>query len=234
MDILCQTCETKLNIPDEKLPEGRVVNIQCPKCNSKLSIDTETMQGKPQMNPNPEPSIIESGVEDKEDSPESIAEIPTIEMTMGEVIELIEEGEKRALICDDKESNQDMLKSALKELGYRVDIGMDPKSVLDTMRFNNYDVIVLNERFGTKPSLKNPVLNHIQPMPIAYRRNIFFVLIGKEYKTFDNMTAFSKSVNLVINQKDLTSIKTILKKSILDNEKFYKALKETLIASGRS
>ena len=40
MEITCEHCEVTLNIPDEKIPEGQVVRISCPKCKSKISIDT--------------------------------------------------------------------------------------------------------------------------------------------------------------------------------------------------
>jgi hypothetical protein len=47
------------------------------------------------------------------------------------------------------------------------------------------------------------------------------------------MMAFSKSANVVINQKDLSQIKNILRKSIPDNDRFYKVFKETLKALGK-
>jgi hypothetical protein len=200
MEIFCETCKTRLKIPDEKLPKDKVVNIPCPKCNGNISLDTRTLSEE------------------------------TSDETM---VEFFEDDEKTALICDDNQSNQEILISALKELGYRVSVGTDPKDVLEKMRFTHYDVIVLNEEFGGGPPSENPVLSHIQPMPIVTRRNIFFTLIGKQYTTLDNMMAFSKSANLVINQKDLFHIKNILRKSISDNDRFYKVFKETLKALGK-
>jgi CheY-like chemotaxis protein len=200
MEIFCETCKTKLKIPDEKLPKDKLVNIPCPKCNGNITVDTRTLSEEP--------------------SDET-------------AVEFHEEGEKMALICDDNQSNQEILISALKELGYRASMGKDPKDVLEKMRFTHYDVIVLDEGFGGGTPSENPVLSHIQPMPIVTRRNTFFALIGKQYTTLNNMMAFSKSANLVINQKDLPQIKNILKKSISDNDKFYKVFKETLRALGK-
>lgn len=232
MEILCETCKTKLKAPDEKLPKDKVVNIPCPKCNSKISVDTRTGPKEPQISIDAEPSS--PGLDFTEEAiPEPSSETTPAEPADETKVEFFDEDEKTALICDDNQSNQDTLKSALKELGYRVSTGTDPKDVLEKMRYNHYSVILLNEGFGGGLPSENPVLSHIQPMPIVTRRNIFFALIGPQYRTFDNMTAFSKSANVVINQKDLPHIKGILKRSISDNDRFYKVFKETLKTLGK-
>jgi hypothetical protein len=47
------------------------------------------------------------------------------------------------------------------------------------------------------------------------------------------MEALSYSVNLVINQSDMDKLETILKKSIGDNDTFYKVYRETMNALGK-
>ena len=63
MEITCEHCEVTLNIPDEKIPEGQVVRISCPKCKSKISIDTGKRRVSPEqeklalvLDPDPESS----------------------------------------------------------------------------------------------------------------------------------------------------------------------------------
>jgi len=70
-------------------------------------------------------------------------------------------------------------------------------------------------------------------MSMDTRREMFFALIGKEFRTYDYMTAFSKSTNIVINANDLPDIKKVLTNALEENEKFYKVLKETLSAVGK-
>jgi len=82
-------------------------------------------------------------------------------------------------------------------------------------------------------SENNKVLKYIQPISMPIRRKIFFVMVGNNFRTFDNMTAFAKSANLVINTKDLPNFKSIIKKSVSDNEVFYKVFKETLRGAGK-
>ncbi|MFH1623750.1 MAG: hypothetical protein ABID54_01160 [Pseudomonadota bacterium] len=229
METSCQTCGTKLKIPDEKLPKGKVINIVCPKCKGEVSIDTATTLKEPEI----DLDVDSSGLDSEEATSEAATET-TISAPAGEMTDqFFGDDEKTALICDDSQPNQDMLSSALKELGYRVSTGTNPNDVLDKMRYNHYDLIVLDEGLGGKPPSENPILNQIQSMPIATRRNIFFALIGPDYSTLDNMMAFAKSANVVINEKDLPRVKTILSRSISDNERFYKVFKETLRAIGK-
>ena len=225
METLCQTCRAKLKIPDEKLPKDKVINIVCPKCNGEISIDTRTTMKDSETRRDVESSDLDS----EEAATETATAVPAGEM----IDEFFGEDEKTALICDDNQSNQDMIASALNELGYRVSIGTNPSDVLDKMRFNHYDVIVLDEALGGTLPSENPVLDQIQSMPIPTRRNIFFALIGPDYTTSDNMTAFAKSANVVINQNDLPRVKAILTRSISDNERFYKVFRKTLRALGR-
>lgn len=142
-------------------------------------------------------------------------------------------GFKTALICDDNLDTQSAISSALKELKYKIDISTSSTDTLEKMRFNQYDVIVLNENFGGGSPENNEVLKFFQNMPMVSRRHIFLALIGQNLKTLDNMTAFSKSVNVVINRSDLSNLTNILKKSIDDNEQFYKVYKETLRKLGK-
>lgn len=224
MDIFCETCNSKLRIPDTKIPENRALNILCPKCNGSIHIDKKTVSKGSQTNQDHESC---HDVADKA-HPEAAKEVPILEMTMKSMTDFLEDGDKTALVCDDSESNQNMLGAALRELGFKVSSGLSHKDVMEKLKFNHYNVIVINERFDGCPQSENPVLNHIQPMPIATRRNIFLALIVSQHKTFDNMAAFSKSANLVVNENDLSNVKAILKKSISDNYNFYKVFKETL------
>jgi len=40
MDIICSSCSSKFRIPDEKIPAGRVTTLPCPKCKTRISLDS--------------------------------------------------------------------------------------------------------------------------------------------------------------------------------------------------
>jgi len=148
-------------------------------------------------------------------------------------IEEYGEGFKTVLICDDNAETRNLINSALKELQYKVEISTGSSDTYEKLRFNQYDVVVLNENFGGSAPENNEVLKFLQNMPMNTRRHIFLALVGQNLKTLDNMTAFSKSVNAVINKQDLPNLVNILKKSVADNDQFYKVYKEILRKLGK-
>jgi HD-like signal output (HDOD) protein len=48
MKIACNSCHKSYNLPDERLPQGRVVTFPCPECNSKVTLDLRTPEPEPQ------------------------------------------------------------------------------------------------------------------------------------------------------------------------------------------
>jgi hypothetical protein len=59
-------------------------------------------------------------------------------------------------------------------------------------------------------------------------------LISDNFKTMDNMMAFAMSANVVINTKDLQKLHLILKKSVSENERFYKVFMDTMVETGKA
>ncbi len=144
-----------------------------------------------------------------------------------------EEEVRSALVCEDNAELRGGITSALGELKYTVEIAAGADDAFEKLKFNQYDVIVLNEKFGRSATGNNTVYKHLQFMPMGARRRIFFALVGQNLKTSDNMAAFSRSANIVINEKDLPNLKAILKKSIADNDQFYKVFRESLVKMGK-
>jgi hypothetical protein len=106
--------------------------------------------------------------------------------------------------------------------------------VLKRMRFHAFDLVVLNEHFDAADPDRNSVLRYLERMPMATRRHLFLVLISNRFRTMDPMVAFNKSVNLVVNTKDLGALEKILKRGLSDNENFYRPFKEGLARIGKT
>ena len=235
MEIFCDSCNIKLKIRNESLPTGQPLNVKCPKCKSNICVDQDSnrdQQYSPSKASNDEQPFSLDHTENL--PPNQSKEIPTMEMSMDEFCDFLDDGLQRALICVHNQEDLSLLKSTLKELGYWSNTGKDSQDALEKMRFNHYDLLILSEGFGDSPLSANPVLNYIRTMPIATRRNIFVVLIGPQFRTYDNMTALSESVNLVINEKDTSKISSVLRSSISEYERFYAVFNEVLKSVGHS
>jgi len=215
MQVECPNCAKELNIPDSKIPQGQAFNLACPSCKTKMRVDHHL---KP---PEPDPGALDAASmivdEEFEDDEEEI--------------EIYDEHDQIALILDRK--NDDLWTAALTELEYKLQRAKSPEHAVHKLRFNQYHVIAIHEKFGDTTLETSPLYEFIRDMSMNTRRKTFVALVGENFKTLDNMEALAYSVNLVINQKDLDQLETILKKSIGDNDNFYKVYRETMNALGK-
>jgi hypothetical protein len=139
-------------------------------------------------------------------------------------------GDKTSLICADHGAAE-TVRAALKELGYKCHQAEVGELAIERLRYQAYDVVVLQETFAGSSLRSNPVLNFLGPLPMAQRRNSFICLVGASFKTLDAMQAFAHSVHLVVNPVDLPNLAAIMKKSLMEFDLAYKVFKDAAIAA---
>jgi len=84
--------------------------------------------------------------------------------------------------------------------------------VFPILQFEQPEFFILSEGFGSNNSQPNPLLEYIQNMPTNQRRETFVVWVGTNIKPGEMLSAFSYSVNLVIQPNQLPEItKQIIK-----------------------
>ncbi len=222
MDVSCEKCRSKFKIPDEKLPKGQILSVPCPKCKQKISIDTRPQTPRPAE---PEPETKQTLVDQVASGSYDSAEKP---------FDFVEEGVETALLCEPDPGVRSKIRAALDGLGYHTIEPQTAMEALKQMRFHVFDLIVLNEKFDTENPNDNPIHDYLNRLAIATRRNIFVTLISDRFRTSDNMAAFNKSVNIVINLNNIDEAEKILKRGIAENESFYKIFKESLVKTGKA
>jgi len=216
MQVECPSCAKELNIPDNKIPQGQAFNLNCPSCKTKMRVDQHLKppESDPAGSLDATSMLVDEEFEDDE-----------------EEIEIYDEHDQIALILDRK--NDDLWTTALTELEYKLQRAKSPEHAVHKLRFNQYHVVAIHEKFGDTTLETSPLYEFIRDMPMDTRRKTFVAMVGEHFKTLDNMEALAYSVNLVINQKDFDQLETILKKAIGDNETFYKVYRETMTALGK-
>jgi len=216
MQVECPSCAREINIPDNKIPQGQAFNLNCPSCKNKMRVDQHIKppESDPAESLDATSMLVDQEFDDDDDE-----------------IEIYDEHDKIAFILD--RQNDDLWTTALTELEYKLQRAKSPEHAVHKLRFNQYHVVVFHEKFGGTTLETSPLYEFIRDMPMDTRRKTFIALVGESFKTLDNMEALAYSVNLVINQKDLDQLETILKKSIGDNESFYKVYRETMTALGK-
>ena len=138
-------------------------------------------------------------------------------------------GHKLGLICFEDAQKAAAVKAALESLGYTAAAPTKGDEALASFKRSKFDVLVLHEDFAGGAFLKS-----LQPMAMPQRRHACVLLVGKGFKTHDNMAAFAKSVNFVVAEGDLGTIKTIVGQAVMDNDQFYRIFRESLHDAGRT
>ncbi len=220
MNVICENCNKKIKIPDEKIPKGKAFSISCPKCKNKISVKTKPAKT----------SVPERRSNAVSAQPPLSSKAKKTEESNGppfNPFEFLEEGAKTAIICEPSDEITQKVKKVLEEMDYHILIADNPRETLKQMRFHEFDMVVINELFGTRDPDMNHVLKFLSQLNMASRRNMFVALISDRFRTADNMQAFNKSVNLIINPRDMDKFDKVLKLGITENENFYKVFKET-------
>lgn len=233
MDVTCNSCSTKLAIPDEKVPQNAVFKVTCPKCQTKIQVSTKPEgMAVPPAEAAPAPSA----------PPSSSSEPPLSEPTTFEEDDLgamatteddFVEDQKLAIICFEQPKVQAAVKTALEGLGYTVHVPSKVEDAIQRLRQNKYEVVLLHEAYGGSAE-NNLVLQTIQPMAMPLRRHMCVGLVGKAFRTLDNMMAFVKSVSFVVAERELPKIKAITRQATAANDQFYRVFREALRDAGKA
>jgi CheY-like chemotaxis protein len=223
MDVACDKCEAKFKIPDQKVPKGQAFSLACPKCKSKITVDPRSGGAK-------------AGDDKDENGGGAVSEAADTESYDADdkPFDFLEEGAETALLCESEPDIRAQIRSALQDLGYQIREPKTPIEALKQMRFHVFDVIVLDELFGTEDPDENNVLRFLERMAMDTRRDIFLTLITERFRTNDHMAAFNKSVNLIVNRKNVGDFATIIKRGVAENVAFYRVFREAMLKTGRA
>jgi predicted Zn finger-like uncharacterized protein len=234
MELSCEKCRTRFSIPDDKVPKGRVIKLNCPKCKGTVTL------GKVAAFPDEGSKGAANGEEfrlrfiESKASKKSAEESYSYEDYAGDqALEFFEEGTKLALIMADSPEHHNMINGAVEKIGYKFITTPNTRDAIGKLRFHHFDLIILAEGFDGQPLDHSAILNYLNRLPMAVRRRIFLALVSDGFKTMDNMMAFAMSANVVINTKDTEKLDLVLKKAIAENERFYKIFMEALVETGK-
>ena len=148
--------------------------------------------------------------------------------------DFINANSETALVCESDRAIKEKITKILVNMGYHVTEPASGREALKSMRFHIYDLVIINENFDVADAQSsNEVLNYLQNLAAAARRNTFVALLSDNYRTMDNMMAFNKSVNLMINKKNIGDFSIIISQGLADNKAFYGIFRETLKKLGR-
>lgn len=133
-----------------------------------------------------------------------------------------------AMICEQDPVIRDKVAGELKRMGFATVQPAGFKEALKYMRFHVFSVIFIDEDFDTGVWETNNVLRYLENLNMLIRRQTFVVLISATVATMDNLEAYARSVNLIINKRDILGLEKLLRQGMTENEEFYQIFKESL------
>ena len=204
MYIVCPACNKRLQIPDNKLPTDHAVRITCPACQERFSYD-------PRAHRATGGAVAEPGL------------APPLGAAAGSSRHAMTDANAmQALICVDNPAHQEGCQQSLQGLGYTADVMPNQFKALEYLRQVPYRLFVLDAAFDGTSMDTNLVLTFLRERPLDQRRYQFVVLCAPDLVTADAMTAYSQSVNLVINHADMPNCGPVLVQHLAEHELLYR------------
>jgi hypothetical protein len=218
MTVTCPSCNASLTIPDDRLPKGRVVTAACPRCKGPIAIDTTAGAPSP---PAPAPG-----------APPSAAPVSSAAPAQAEQPEqsAIERRQPQALVCVPAGPERNQVLASLKELGFAPQTMEGAEQALEGLRFTPFALAVVRDGFGGDA---NPVAVHVAEMGMAKRRTMLTVLISPGAKSHDPASAYSRSVDLLLQPEDLPHLAQDLRQALTEKEQTYRVYMDILQQMGK-
>lgn len=208
MYLTCPACHKRLQIPDNKLPTNHGVRITCPACQQRFPYDPRGRRA-------PVGTVTDTGL-----APQiGMVSMPQRTMTA-------DANAMQALVCLDGPEHQEVCQQMLQALGYTADIMPNQFKALEYLREVPYRLFVLDAAFDGTSLDTNLVLTFLRERPLDQRRYQFVVLCAPELGTADSITAYSQSVNLVINHADMPTCGAMLAQQLAEHELLYRTFRE--------
>lgn len=212
MEVTCTSCKKVINIPDDKVPKGHSFTFACPACRNKIKVEA--------------PGEAAAGAAASMDDTDYNAPVGE---TFG-----ADSDAPGAMVCH---TSPGPLKATLEKMGYRVHTPAYHIEAINNLRFNEYKVVVVTEEYHNKQNEQGSILEHLQNMMMNKRRKIYMVYIAAQARSYDNMEAFARSVNLIASKDDaekLDSLAEHIRRGLKENEQMYKVFFEVQQALGKS
>lgn len=238
----CPHCHKNINLSEAQqhkvekalagLTDGKTLKIGCPHCRKPIELTADGGTADAGVASPPAGVKAKAGGDKQNTSPAEPPHPPDVSwLANGEMSEkAVVSDIPMALILIKPGSLRDRVVKAFEDDNY-MPVFMDSAAeAINEMRFTDYAAVVMHSGYEGVDLAASSFHAHMCGMSMNRRRHIYYVLIGPEYRTLYDLEALAYSANLVINDKDVQYIDTILTKGFRDYEELFgpylKVLKE--------
>ena len=220
MKIECKFCQKSFVIDETKYPK-LPESVKCPNCKNLIYIN----QGN-ELKQSGKLEEIDLAKIKEELLKEIFSLLPIKLPKKSERKSLLADEKPKALVCEDEQIFQEVIKESIGRLGYEVEIAPSSKMACEILKKNEYDLVTVDNRFPDDAEGGFKILNSINSLPPEKRRKMFVAFISADLATMDTNSAFVYGANLTVAKKDIKKIEAILSQGMEENEKRYRTFFE--------
>ena len=219
--------QEKLQFALAKLTTG-ALKLGCPHCQTPIHIkaDGTVADEQPAAAGEPAAPAAAPAAGDSLPEPPAYPDISWLASGLYEQKELVEDVPKVLVLMSEGEG-QEAVGKAFTDRGYQAEFPESAADAIAQMRFVLFKAVVLHSKL--EGNLENSSFHqHMESMPMASRRSIYYVLVGPEFHTLYDLEALANSANAVVNENEVAHIDTILKKGMRDYDELFGPYLEAL------
>lgn len=210
MNIICPHCNTRLNIPDHKIPRDKDSSFKCPKCQDKIQVfaSPSNASAVPQRKEIVKKEGMGSGGASSQ-------------------------GQASALIIMEDSTNRSKIVSIVQGLGFYVETTASIAEAFKKMAYQLYPFVLVED----SPEQSHAVaamFTHMNELDTSQRRRIFLILLSDQLPTGDPMAALHASVNYILGSDSLDYAAQLLSTALTEYRNFYTVYNESMRAAGKA
>jgi hypothetical protein len=137
-----------------------------------------------------------------------------------------------AMVCHTEPAK---FKALLESMGFAVHTPASHDEAINNLRLNNYRLVLVTLDYFNAPRGQSTIMEHLQDMAMATRRRLFVAYVIQGAHSYDNLEAFTNSVNLIVSPEDAAkdNFKEHISRGMKANDALYKVYFECMAAAGK-
>lgn len=235
MNTSCQKCGKQLKLGEKLLESvkglspGKSLRIKCPQCAAAVVVNASLFEERKSDAQKIKSPVTSKTTRTQPPSPPDISWIQDGVYDEEQVIEDV----PLALLLMKEYPGRDTIIESIESIGYKTELAQTAEEAIEKMMFVNYSSVVLHSLFEGNGLKSSTFHKYMCDMGMSRRRFIYYILVGKEFKTLYNLQALAHSANLVVNETEIPFFNVIIRKAIPEYEELFGPIMEEQRLQGR-
>ncbi|MCP4350461.1 MAG: hypothetical protein GY795_33750 [Desulfobacterales bacterium] len=238
---LSDSQQTKIKSALAKVKPGKPLKFGCPDCKKPIELNADgslfsrqkqkaadQKAGKPDTGSS-QPAKPPAGSDKDKEAPKPVNPPPDPPpppdlswLTSGKTGEKgVIENVPTAMVLMPEGASRSKMEDAFREMDYQLFLPKTADEAIESMQFKEYAAAAFHISFEGGTLEDSVFHSHMKVLSMVKRRYMYYVLIGPDFRTYYDLEALANSANVVVNDKDMENISTIMKKGKNDYDELF-------------